>query len=166
MDAKTIRQELCERYGYTDPYKVCCYNCKYWGFNCGKVLNSQCESRCTKRKGVNYDFHCYCLYHCRIVILCHRRISGMGDMVWYSRLAFSCWHLPLYHRRGFAYNLASGKLCLTVPPHGRDTPFFCQWVALLLGGSLATQWAEFLISVHWPLNFSQTICTNSLAAIS
>lgn len=50
MDAKTIRQELCERYGYTDPYKVCCYNCKYWGYNCGKVLNSRCESKCTKRK--------------------------------------------------------------------------------------------------------------------
>lgn len=43
MNPKTIRQELCERYGYTDPYKVCCYNC-------GKVLNSRCESKCTKRK--------------------------------------------------------------------------------------------------------------------
>lgn len=32
------------------PYKVCCYNCKYWGFNCGKILNSQGVSRCTKRK--------------------------------------------------------------------------------------------------------------------
>ena len=50
MTAKTIRQELCEQYGYTDPYKVCCYHCKYWGYNCGKVLNSQGESRCTKRK--------------------------------------------------------------------------------------------------------------------
>ena len=45
MTAQEIRNELANRYGYEDARKVCCYNCKYWGFNCGKVLNSQCESR-------------------------------------------------------------------------------------------------------------------------
>lgn len=50
MNPKNIRQELCEQYGYTDPYKVCCYNCKYWGDNRGKVLDSQYTNRCTKRK--------------------------------------------------------------------------------------------------------------------
>ena len=50
MTAQEIRNELANRYGYEDAHKVCCYNCKYWGFNCGKALNSQCESRCTKRK--------------------------------------------------------------------------------------------------------------------
>ena len=50
MTAQEIRNELANRYGYEDARKVCCYNCKYWGFNCGKVLNSYCESRCTKRK--------------------------------------------------------------------------------------------------------------------
>lgn len=92
-----------------------------------------------KRKGVNYEFHCYCLHHCRITVLYRRRNGRMDDMARYPRLAFSCWHLSLYYRGNFDYNLASGELCLTVPPHGRDTPFFCQWVALLLGGSLATQ---------------------------
>ena len=50
MTAQEIRKELADHYGYEDARKVCCYNCKYWGFNCGKVLNSQSESRCTKRK--------------------------------------------------------------------------------------------------------------------
>ena len=50
MTTQEIRNELANRYGYEDARKVCCYNCKYWGFNCGKVLNSYCESRCTKRK--------------------------------------------------------------------------------------------------------------------
>ena len=50
MTAQEIRNELANRYSYEDARKVCCYNCKYWGFNCGKVLNSRCESRCTKRK--------------------------------------------------------------------------------------------------------------------
>lgn len=50
MTAQEIRNELANRYSYEDTRKICCYNCKYWGFNCGKVLNSRCESRCTKRK--------------------------------------------------------------------------------------------------------------------
>lgn len=50
MTAQEIRNELANRYSYKDTRKVCCYNCKYWGFNNGKVLNSLCESRCTKRK--------------------------------------------------------------------------------------------------------------------
>lgn len=87
----------------------------------------------SKRKGVNYDFHYYCLHHCRITILYRRRNGRMDDMARYPRLAFSCWYLSLCYRRNFDCNLASGELCLTVPPHGRDTPFFCQWVALLFG---------------------------------
>lgn len=87
----------------------------------------------SKYEGVNYDFHCYCLHYCRITVLYRRRNRRMEDMVRYPRLAFSCWHLSLCYRRNFAYNLASGELCLTVPPHGRDTPFFCQWVALSFG---------------------------------
>lgn len=50
MNPKNIRQELCEQYGYTDPYKVCCYNCKYCGDNRGKALDSLYTNRCTKRK--------------------------------------------------------------------------------------------------------------------
>ena len=44
-----IKKELAERYE-VEERQVQCYNCRYWGFNCGKVLNSRCESRCTKRK--------------------------------------------------------------------------------------------------------------------
>ena len=79
------------------------------------------------------DFHCYCLYHCRAIVLCCRRNCGMDDMARYPRLAFSGWNLSLCHRRNPDYYLASGELCLTVLPHGRDTPFFCQWVALSFG---------------------------------
>ena len=49
MTAFEIREELANRYKF-EIRDVCCYHCKYWGFNCGKILNSQCESRCTKRK--------------------------------------------------------------------------------------------------------------------
>lgn len=49
MTAFEIRKELANRYNL-EIHNVCCYHCKYWGFNCGKVLNSYCESRCTKRK--------------------------------------------------------------------------------------------------------------------
>ena len=49
MTAFEIREELANRYNL-EIRNICCYQCKYWGFNCGKVLNSYCESRCTKRK--------------------------------------------------------------------------------------------------------------------
>ena len=49
MTAFEIQKELANRYNL-EIRNVCCYQCKYWGFNCGKVLNAQCESRCTKRK--------------------------------------------------------------------------------------------------------------------
>lgn len=87
----------------------------------------------SERKEVSYDFYCYRLRNCRIAILCCRLNRRMGNMERYPRLAFSCWHLFLHHRRNSVHHLASGELCLTAPPHGRDTPFFCQWVALLFG---------------------------------
>lgn len=49
MTAFEIREELANRYNL-EIHDVCCYHCEYWGYNRGKVLNSQCESRCTKRK--------------------------------------------------------------------------------------------------------------------
>lgn len=49
MTAFEIREEIANRYNF-EIRDVCCYNCEYWGYNRGKVLNSQCESRCTKRK--------------------------------------------------------------------------------------------------------------------
>ena len=49
MTAFEIQKELANRYNL-EIRNVCCYQCKYWGFNCGKVLNSYNESRCTKRK--------------------------------------------------------------------------------------------------------------------
>lgn len=51
MTAFEIREELANRYNFKIR-DVCCYHCRYWGYNCGKVLNSQCESRCTKRKRI------------------------------------------------------------------------------------------------------------------
>ena len=48
MTAFEIREELANRYNL-EIRDVCCYHCEYWGYNRGKVLNSQCESRCTKR---------------------------------------------------------------------------------------------------------------------
>lgn len=57
---KNIRKELCERYNYTDPYKVACLNCKYWGYNCGKVMNDVGESRCLKRKSQRTHAVQYC----------------------------------------------------------------------------------------------------------
>lgn len=39
MTAFEIREELANRYNL-EIRNVCCYHCKYWGFNCGKVLNS------------------------------------------------------------------------------------------------------------------------------
>lgn len=48
MTAFEIREELANRYNL-EIRNVCCYHCEYWGYNRGKVLNSQCESRCTKR---------------------------------------------------------------------------------------------------------------------
>ena len=50
MTAFEIREKLANRYSYEDIRKVCGYDCRYWGFNCGKVLNSRCERRCKKRK--------------------------------------------------------------------------------------------------------------------
>nr|DAO44967.1 MAG TPA: hypothetical protein [Caudoviricetes sp.] len=77
----------------------------------------------------------------------------MDDMARYPRLAFSRWHLPLCYRRNFAYNLASGELCLTVPPHGRDTPFFCQWVALsfgrLIGDAMSRVFNFYVLTVKF-----------------
>lgn len=49
MTAFEIREELANRYNF-EIRDVCCYHCRYWDYNCGKVLNSQCESRCAKRK--------------------------------------------------------------------------------------------------------------------
>lgn len=60
MNAKTIREEVCERYGYTDPYKVRCINCKYWGYNHGKPMNDVGESKCMKRKNDRTHAVQYC----------------------------------------------------------------------------------------------------------
>ena len=50
MGQSIIRQSLAEKYNLSDPKKVCCYYCKNWGYNNGKVINSKCESRCLKNK--------------------------------------------------------------------------------------------------------------------
>lgn len=49
MTALEIRTELAKRYNFSLA-KVKCYYCAYWGYNCGKVLNSMGESKCMKRK--------------------------------------------------------------------------------------------------------------------
>ena len=51
LNIDDIRRDLAEKNGLKKAEKsVCCFNCKHWGYNCGKVLNSQCESKCQLRK--------------------------------------------------------------------------------------------------------------------
>ena len=50
-DARVIRAELAQANGFDDPKDVRCYHCKKWGYNCGKVMDSMGQSRCTIRKG-------------------------------------------------------------------------------------------------------------------
>lgn len=47
-----IKRELAEWYD-VEENKVCCYYCKYWGYNCGKVLNNVGESHCLVKKKDN-----------------------------------------------------------------------------------------------------------------
>lgn len=50
-DARVIRAELAQASGLDDPKDVRCYHCARWGYNCGKVMDSMGQSRCTIRKG-------------------------------------------------------------------------------------------------------------------
>lgn len=60
MTAFEIREELANRYNL-EIRNVCCYHCEYWGYNCGKVLNSVGESKCMKRK----NERTWCRQFCR-----------------------------------------------------------------------------------------------------
>lgn len=60
MTAFEIREELANRYNF-EIRDVCCYHCEYWGYNCGKVLNSVGESKCMKRK----NERTWCRQFCR-----------------------------------------------------------------------------------------------------
>mgnify|MGYP007025963571 CR=1 FL=1 len=60
MTTRSIREELADRYGYGDTRKVCCINCKYWGYNNGKPMNDVGESKCMKRKNDRTHAVQYC----------------------------------------------------------------------------------------------------------
>ena len=45
------RESIAQEQGLACGNDVRCYNCKAWGYNCGKVMNSMGESRCAQRKG-------------------------------------------------------------------------------------------------------------------
>ena len=60
MTTFEIREELANRYNI-EIRNVCCYHCEYWGYNCGKVLNSVGESKCMKRK----NERTWCRQFCR-----------------------------------------------------------------------------------------------------
>lgn len=44
------REDLAAAYGYTDCTYIRCLNCKAWGWNHGKTMNSMGESICKYRK--------------------------------------------------------------------------------------------------------------------
>ena len=45
------RKAIANEHGLKEAADVRCYHCKAWGYNCGKVMNSIGESRCTRRAG-------------------------------------------------------------------------------------------------------------------
>ena len=60
ITAAEIKAEVAAREGCAVDC-VECYNCQYWGYNCGKSLNSVGESRCTARtKKTNTWARQYC----------------------------------------------------------------------------------------------------------
>ena len=46
-----IREDLAKSQGLECGSDARCYHCKKWGYNCGKVMDSMGQSKCTMRKG-------------------------------------------------------------------------------------------------------------------
>ena len=46
-----IRENIAKEQGLANGSEVRCYHCQKWGYNCGKVMDSMGQSRCTLRKG-------------------------------------------------------------------------------------------------------------------
>jgi hypothetical protein len=50
LNLDNMRAELAKQNGLGISKQVACYYCKHWGYNCGKVITSQFESKCQVRK--------------------------------------------------------------------------------------------------------------------
>ena len=45
-----MREEIAKSQGHECGKDVRCYHCKKWGYNCGKVMDSMGQSKCTRDK--------------------------------------------------------------------------------------------------------------------
>ena len=45
------RENIAKEQGLACGNDVRCYNCKAWGYNCGKYMDSMGQSKCTRRTG-------------------------------------------------------------------------------------------------------------------
>ncbi len=55
IDTTMLREQIADTFNI-QPTKVCCYHCAKWGYNCGRVLDANSESKCThsRKSGKTY----------------------------------------------------------------------------------------------------------------
>ena len=53
-----IRANLAKSQGLEGGNDVRCYHCKKWGYNCGKVIDSMGQSKCTRDKTTGKTASC------------------------------------------------------------------------------------------------------------
>ena len=49
-EREKIREDLAKSQGLECGKDARCYHCKKWGYNCGKVMDSMGQSKCTRDK--------------------------------------------------------------------------------------------------------------------